>query len=57
MYSRKGNPVFRVPFRQTYRKISKISPGAFIFQRPFLTGLFLERLIYGGKFVFLNRLG
>ena len=26
----------------TYRKIPKISPGAYIFQRPFLRGLFLE---------------
>ena len=32
-----------------YRKILKISPGAYIFQRPFLRGLFLEGLIYGGK--------
>ena len=35
---------------QQYRKIPKISPGAYIFQRPFLRGLFLEGLIYGGKF-------
>ena len=28
-----------------YRKIPKISPGAYIFQRPFLRGLFLEGLI------------
>ena len=40
-----------------YRKIPKISPGAYIFQRPFLRGLFSEGLIYGGKFVFQNRLG
>ena len=40
-----------------YRKIPKISPGAYIFQRPFLRGLFLEGLIYGGKFTFHNRLG
>ena len=39
-----------------YRKIPKISTGAYIFQRPFLRGLFLERLIYGGKFAFQNRL-
>ena len=32
----------------TYRKIPKISPGAYIFQRPFLRGLFLEGLIFGG---------
>ena len=40
-----------------HRKIPKISPGAYIFQRLFLRGLFLEGLIYGGKFVFQNRLG
>ena len=33
-----------------YRKIPKISPGAYIFQRPFLRGLFLEGLIFGGRF-------
>ena len=45
-----------------YRKIPKISPGAYIFQRPFLRGLFLkggglysEGLIYEGKFAFQNR--
>ena len=31
-------------------KIPKISPGAYIFQRPFLGGLYLEGLIYGEKF-------
>ena len=31
-----------------YRKIPKISPGAYIFQRPFLRGLFLEGPIFGG---------
>ena len=35
-----------------YRKIPKISPGAYIFQRSFLRGLFLEGLIYGGKLRF-----
>ena len=29
-----------------YRKIPKISPRAYIFQRPFLRGLFLEGLIF-----------
>ena len=38
-------------------KIPKISPGAYISQRPFLKDLFLEGLIYGGKFAFQNRLG
>ena len=42
-----------------YRKIPKISPGAYIFQRPFLRGLFVEGLyseglMYGGIFAFQN---
>ena len=40
-----------------YCKILKKSPGACIFQRPFLGGLFLEGLIYGGKFAFQNMEG
>ena len=32
----------------TYRKIPKISPGDYIFERPFLRGLFLEGRIFGG---------
>ena len=35
----------------TYRKIPKISPGAYIFQRPFLRGLFLEGVIFGGAYL------
>ena len=35
----------------TYRKIPKISPRAYIFQRPFLRGLFLKGLIFGGAYV------
>ena len=38
------------PFMK-YRKIPKISPGAYIFQRPFLRGLFLEGLIFGGAYL------
>ena len=34
-----------------YRKILKISPGAYIFQRPFLRDLFLEGLIFGGAYL------
>ena len=34
-----------------YRKILKISPGTYIFQRPFLRGLFLEGLIFGGAYI------
>ena len=34
-----------------YRKILKISPGADIFQRPFLRGLFFEGLIFGGAYL------
>lgn len=29
------------------RKIPKISPGAYIFQRPLMRGLFLEGLMFG----------
>ena len=36
----------------TYRKIPKIRPGAYIFQRPFLRGLYSEGLIYGGNLRF-----
>ena len=42
-------------FLNKYRKIPIISLGAYIFQRPFLRSLFLEGLIYGGKFAFQNR--
>ena len=38
-------------FLLIYRKIPKISPGAYIFQRPFLRGLFLEGPIFGGAYV------
>ena len=34
-----------------YPKILKISPRAYIFQRPFLRGLFLEGLIFGGAYL------
>ena len=34
-----------------YCKIPKISLGAYIFQRPFLRGLFLEGLIFGGAYL------
>ena len=34
-----------------YRKIPKISPWAYIFQRPFLRGLFLEGLKFGGAYL------
>ena len=34
-----------------YCKIPKISPGAYIFQRPFLRGLFLEGLIFRGAYL------
>ena len=44
------------PRHMSYRKIPKISPGAFIFQRPFLKGLYSEGLMYGGKFALKSRL-
>ena len=34
-----------------YRKIPKLSPGAYIFQRPFLRGLFLKGLIFGRAYI------
>ena len=34
-----------------YSKNPKISPGAYIFQRPLLRGLFLEGLIFGGAYL------
>ena len=34
-----------------YRRIPKINPGAYIFQRPFLRSLFLEGLIFGGAYL------
>ena len=34
-----------------YRKIPKISPEAYIFQRPFLRSLFSEGLILGGAYL------
>ena len=37
--------------QKIYRKIPKISPGAYIFQRPFLRGLFLAGLIFGGAYL------
>ena len=41
----------RVQLWRKYFKIPKISPGAYIFQRPFLRGLFLEGPIFGGAYV------
>ena len=39
--------IFHVKHKKKYRKI----PGAYIFQRPFLRGLFLEGLIFGGAYL------
>ena len=36
---------------QMYCKIPKISPGAYVFQRPFLRGFFLEGLIFRGAYL------
>ena len=33
------------------RKIPKIRPEVYIFQRPFLRGFFLDRFIFGGVYV------
>ena len=37
--------------KRKYHKLPKISPRAYIFQRPFLRGLFLEGLILGGAYI------
>ena len=42
---------FTVSLEFEYRKIPKISPGAYIFQRPFFRGLFLEGLIFGRAYL------
>ena len=34
-----------------YRKIPKLSPEGYIFQRPFLRRLFLEGFLFGGVFI------
>ena len=39
------------PRKKKYGKIPKTSPGAYIFQRPFLKGFFLEGPIFGGAYV------
>ena len=38
-------------FEQHSVKIPKIRPGTYIFQRPFLRGLFLEGLIFKGAYL------
>ena len=52
----------RAQAKLKYRKILKISPRTYIFQRPFLRGLFLEGLIFGAAYLrreicVQNRLG
>ena len=37
--------------QQNHRKIPKISPGAYIFQRPLLRSLILAGLIFGGAYL------
>ena len=43
-------------YQTKYRKIPKIRPDAYICQRSFLRGSFLEGLMYGRKFAFQNQL-
>ena len=56
-------PEQALSFLNAYCKIPKISPGAYIFQRLFLRGSFLEGLIFGRglttgeNLCFKNRLG
>ena len=54
--------IISIRFLWKSRKIPKISPWAYMFQRPILGGYFLrslysEGLIYGGKLSFQNQLG
>ena len=51
IFSNDSHPVDRDSWSISYRKIPKISPEAYIFQRPFLRGLFLEGLIFGGAYL------
>ena len=39
------------PWDWQYCKILKISPRAYIFQRPFFRGLFLEGLLFGRAYI------
>ena len=60
--SSKLNTQLMQMFRESLKKSrvcwdSNPDPGAYIFQRPILRGLFLEGLIYRGEFAFQNRLG
>ena len=48
---REAPPWGPTPNPLKYCKIPKISPGAYIFQRPFLRGLFLEGPIFGRAYV------
>ena len=46
-YRKKVNCVYL----HNYHKILKISPGAYIFQKPFLRGLVFEGRIFGGAYL------
>ena len=50
LYGRKGIWNFSLSVEK-YRKVPKISPGDYIFERPFLRGLFLEGIIFGGAYL------
>ena len=54
-YHKSPIPIFSTVYNYyittQYRKIPRISPWAYIFQRPFLRGLFLEGLIFGGAYI------
>ena len=39
------------PHFKTYRKIPNISPGTYVFRRPFMRGLFLEGLLFSGAYL------
>ena len=51
LYLHENKKSFSYQWLCKYRKIPKIGPGVYIFQRRFLRGLFLEGAIFRGAYV------
>ena len=45
-----GETMYKYVVHQSYHKIPKVLGLVLFFQRPVLTGLLLEGVMYGGKF-------
>ena len=45
------NSLMQKSLRVRGATVNSVSPGTYIFQRPFLRGLFLEGLIFGGVYL------